>query len=189
MKIVWNYILIVVLILGIIVSYLSYIQDMKMNKMEEETSDSLSRQIYLPEDSLDGTYLICDSSDVWGFKFKDKKVFGYTIEIRKDKAIIENRTPSEAKSKVVSITTDYVEWWSMGFRSEYILNRETLILQRRYINPNDRSINRKFSITGTWQCEVQPDDLTYNAKIEEHRKNLQITLDKEISARTEKNKI
>ena len=44
---------------------------MEMNKMEEETSDSLSRQIYLPEDSLDGTYLICDSSDVWGFKFKD----------------------------------------------------------------------------------------------------------------------
>ena len=35
-KNVWNYILIVVVILGIIVGYLSYLQDKKMDKMEEE---------------------------------------------------------------------------------------------------------------------------------------------------------
>ena len=32
----WNYTLIVVVILGIIVGYLSYLQDKKMDKMEEE---------------------------------------------------------------------------------------------------------------------------------------------------------
>ena len=35
-KNVWNYILIVVVILGIIVGYLAYLQDKKMDKMEEE---------------------------------------------------------------------------------------------------------------------------------------------------------
>ena len=35
-KNVWNYTLIVVVILGIIVGYLSYLQDKKMDKMEEE---------------------------------------------------------------------------------------------------------------------------------------------------------
>ena len=35
-KNVWNYILIVIVILGIIVGYLSYLQDKKMDKMEEE---------------------------------------------------------------------------------------------------------------------------------------------------------
>ena len=35
-KNVWNYTLIVVVILGIIVGYLSYLQDKRMDKMEEE---------------------------------------------------------------------------------------------------------------------------------------------------------
>ena len=35
-KNVWNYILIAVVIFGIIVGYLSYLQDKKMDKMEEE---------------------------------------------------------------------------------------------------------------------------------------------------------
>tara|TARA_Y200000002_G_scaffold76349_3_gene59981 strand:- start:15361 stop:15744 length:384 start_codon:yes stop_codon:yes gene_type:complete len=35
-KNVWNYILIVIVILGIPVGYLSYLQDKKMDKMEEE---------------------------------------------------------------------------------------------------------------------------------------------------------
>ena len=35
-KNVWNYTLIIVVILGIIVGYLSYLQDKKMDKMEEE---------------------------------------------------------------------------------------------------------------------------------------------------------
>ena len=35
-KNVWNYMLIIVVILGIIVGYLSYLQDKKMDKMEEE---------------------------------------------------------------------------------------------------------------------------------------------------------
>ena len=35
-KNIWNKILIVVVILGIIVGYLSYLQDKKMDKMEEE---------------------------------------------------------------------------------------------------------------------------------------------------------
>ena len=35
-KNIWNYILIVVVIIGIIVGYLSYLQDKKMDKMEEE---------------------------------------------------------------------------------------------------------------------------------------------------------
>ena len=35
-KNIWNYTLIVVVILGIIVGYLSYLQDKKMDKMEEE---------------------------------------------------------------------------------------------------------------------------------------------------------
>ena len=35
-KNVWNYILIVFVILGIIIGYLSYLQDKKMDKMEEE---------------------------------------------------------------------------------------------------------------------------------------------------------
>ena len=35
-KNVWNYTLIVVVILGIIVGYLSHLQDKKMDKMEEE---------------------------------------------------------------------------------------------------------------------------------------------------------
>ena len=35
-KKVWNYKLIVSVILGIIVSYLSYLQDKKMDKMEQE---------------------------------------------------------------------------------------------------------------------------------------------------------
>ena len=35
-KNVWNYILIVIVILGIIIGYLSYLQDKKMDKMEEE---------------------------------------------------------------------------------------------------------------------------------------------------------
>ena len=35
-KNVWNFMLIIVVILGIIVGYLSYLQDKKMDKMEEE---------------------------------------------------------------------------------------------------------------------------------------------------------
>ena len=35
-KNVWNYILIVVVVLGIFVGYLSYLQDKKMDKMEQE---------------------------------------------------------------------------------------------------------------------------------------------------------
>ena len=38
-KNVWNYILIVVVILGIIVGYLSYLQDKRMDKRLEEALD------------------------------------------------------------------------------------------------------------------------------------------------------
>jgi len=44
-KNVWNYILIVVVILGIIVGYLSYLQDKKMDKMEEELEQKKMEQI------------------------------------------------------------------------------------------------------------------------------------------------
>ena len=44
-KNVWNYILIVVAILGIIVGYLSYLQDKKMDKMEEELDGTKMEQI------------------------------------------------------------------------------------------------------------------------------------------------
>ena len=45
-KNVWNKILIVVVILGIIVGYLSYLQDKKMDKMEEELDRTKMEQIY-----------------------------------------------------------------------------------------------------------------------------------------------
>tara|TARA_X000001036_G_C20359758_1_gene676030 strand:- start:149 stop:637 length:489 start_codon:yes stop_codon:yes gene_type:complete len=141
-------------------------------------SDYLSdKKIYLPEDSLSGTYLICVSKkepanprEVMGFKFQDKKVFGYSIRIKKNKAQIQNWTPADI-GYVTRITTDTVTWWN--FR--YALNRETLIL-------DDGANNRR-------QCEVQPNDLAYATKIEEHRKDLQILLNKEISERTKNNKI
>ena len=41
----WNYILIVVVILGIIVGYLSYLQDKKMDKMLEEIDRKKMEQI------------------------------------------------------------------------------------------------------------------------------------------------
>ena len=44
-KNVWNKILIVVVILGIIVGYLSYLQDKKMDKMEEELDRKKMEQI------------------------------------------------------------------------------------------------------------------------------------------------
>ena len=44
-KNIWNYILIVVVILGIIVGYLSYLQDKKMDKMEEELKQKKMEQI------------------------------------------------------------------------------------------------------------------------------------------------
>ena len=44
-KNVWNKILIVVVILGIIVSYLSYLQDKKMDKMLEELDRKKVEQI------------------------------------------------------------------------------------------------------------------------------------------------
>ena len=44
-KNVWNYTLIVVVILGIIVGYLSYLQDKKMDKMEEELDRKKMEQI------------------------------------------------------------------------------------------------------------------------------------------------
>ena len=44
-KNVWNYILIVVVILGIIVGYLSYLQDKKMDKMLEELDRKKMEQI------------------------------------------------------------------------------------------------------------------------------------------------
>lgn len=44
-KNVWNKILIVVVILGIIVGYLSYLQDKKMNKMLEEPDRKKMEQI------------------------------------------------------------------------------------------------------------------------------------------------
>ena len=44
-KNVWNKILIVVVILGIIVGYLSYLQDKKMNKMLEELDRKKMEQI------------------------------------------------------------------------------------------------------------------------------------------------
>ena len=44
-KNVWNKILIVVVILGIIVSYLSYLQDKKMDKMLEELDRKKIEQI------------------------------------------------------------------------------------------------------------------------------------------------
>ena len=44
-KNVWNYILIVVVILGIIVGYLSYLQDKKMDKMEQELDRKKIEQI------------------------------------------------------------------------------------------------------------------------------------------------
>ena len=46
-KNVWNKILIVVVILGIIVSYLSYLQDKKMDKMLEEIDRKLDGIDYL----------------------------------------------------------------------------------------------------------------------------------------------
>ena len=44
-KNVWNKVLIVVVILGIIVSYLSYLQDKKMDKMLEELDRKKMEQI------------------------------------------------------------------------------------------------------------------------------------------------
>ena len=44
-KTVWNYILIVVVILGIIVGYLSYLQDKEMDKREEELDRKKVEQI------------------------------------------------------------------------------------------------------------------------------------------------
>ena len=44
-KTVWNYILIVVVILGIIVGYLSYLQDKQMDKREEELDRKKVEQI------------------------------------------------------------------------------------------------------------------------------------------------
>ena len=44
-KNIWNHILIVVVILGIIVGYLSYLQDKKMDKMEEELDRTKMEQI------------------------------------------------------------------------------------------------------------------------------------------------
>ena len=44
-KNVWYYILIVVVILGIIVGYLSYLQDKKMDKMEEELDRKKMEQL------------------------------------------------------------------------------------------------------------------------------------------------
>ena len=44
-KNVWNKLLIVVVILGIIVGYLSYLQDKKMNKMLEELDRKKMEQI------------------------------------------------------------------------------------------------------------------------------------------------
>ena len=44
-KNVWNYTLIVVVILGIIVGYLSYLQDKKMDKMLEELDRKKMEQI------------------------------------------------------------------------------------------------------------------------------------------------
>jgi hypothetical protein len=44
-KNIWNYILLVVVILGIIVGYLSYLQDKKMDKMEEELEQKKIEQI------------------------------------------------------------------------------------------------------------------------------------------------
>ena len=41
----WNYTLIVVVILGIIVGYLSYLQDKKMDEMEEELDRKKMEQI------------------------------------------------------------------------------------------------------------------------------------------------
>ena len=44
-KNVWNYMLIVVVILGIIVGYLSYLQDKEMDKREEELDRKKVEQI------------------------------------------------------------------------------------------------------------------------------------------------
>ena len=44
-KTVWNYILIVVVILGIIAGYLSYLQVKKMDKMEEELDKKKMEQL------------------------------------------------------------------------------------------------------------------------------------------------
>ena len=44
-KNVWNKILIVVVILGIIVGYLSYLQDKRMDEMEEELDRKKTEQI------------------------------------------------------------------------------------------------------------------------------------------------
>ena len=44
-KNVWNKILIVVVILGIIVGYLSYLQDKRMDKMEQELDRKKIEQI------------------------------------------------------------------------------------------------------------------------------------------------
>ena len=44
-KNVWNYILIIVVILGIIVGYLSYLQVKKMDKMEEELDRKKMEQL------------------------------------------------------------------------------------------------------------------------------------------------
>ena len=41
----WNYTLIVVVILGIIVGYLSYLQDKRMDKMEQELDRKKMEQI------------------------------------------------------------------------------------------------------------------------------------------------
>ena len=49
-KNVWNYILIVVVILGIIVGYLSYLQDKEMDKRLEEALDRKKMEQITPSE-------------------------------------------------------------------------------------------------------------------------------------------
>ena len=49
-KNVWNYILIVVVILGIIVGYLSYLQDKRMDKRLEEALDRKKMEQITPSE-------------------------------------------------------------------------------------------------------------------------------------------
>ena len=44
-KNVWNYILIVIVILGLIVCYFAYLQDKEMDKMEEELEQKKMEQL------------------------------------------------------------------------------------------------------------------------------------------------
>ena len=84
-KNVWNYILIVFVILGIIIGYLSYLQDKKMDKMEEELDRTKMEQIYYqktnnekPRYDNSVTIEYIRTLPLWKKKKKKRKMYGIT---------------------------------------------------------------------------------------------------------------